>query len=458
MKLILKKGVTSQTALIFVQDSSKTDGSGLTGLVWNTANLVWYYYREAQGTGATQVTLATMTLGTWATGGFVVVDATNMPGVYEIGIPNAALATGADFVTMVLRGATNMAPVTLEIELVNVDLADSVRMGLTGIPNAVADGPGGLIVSDAGGLDMDAMAGNIIEVLEDTGTTLPVQIGTPEQDGAAASAAGDLQTHGDSEWATATGFATPSSKMALTDETEAQIDAIEAGVDTLGIGTGVHIANVLIEDEDSHGPLPDASILVFSDAARSTRVAYAQANASGVAQIRLDAETQYWYNTKCAEYTEKAGTFTTGLSAASPEDFAVEMVATTAPDAPADPATLLVYEYVRDDAGVLITGDYEEGEGAKLYVKRYKEPIWVDSNMIHPKTTRECENDSNGLVQIICVREGEYELRIVTAKRTRKYSGIIPSSEDYTDGTITLKQLVDSFDWESKDLADSDLS
>jgi hypothetical protein len=117
MKLILPPGSTSQTTLIFVQDSSKTTGAGLPGLAWNTAGLTWYYYRETQGTGGTQVTLATMTLGTWATGGFVEIDATNMPGWYSIGIPDAALAVGKKFVGMVLRGATNMAPVPIEIQL-----------------------------------------------------------------------------------------------------------------------------------------------------------------------------------------------------------------------------------------------------------------------------------------------------------------------------------------------------
>lgn len=127
MKLLLKKGVTSQTALIFVPDSSSTTGAGLTGLLFNSASLTWYYYREAAGTGATQVTLATMTIGTWATGGFIELDATDMPGWYEIGIPDAVLATGADFVGMVLKGATNMAQVNLEIQLTTLDMNTVMR-------------------------------------------------------------------------------------------------------------------------------------------------------------------------------------------------------------------------------------------------------------------------------------------------------------------------------------------
>jgi len=157
VKLVIKKGTTSKRVAIFIQNSSVTTGAGLTGLVFNSASLSWYYWREDEGNAnATVVTLATATRGTFASGGFVEKDATNMPGFYEIGIPDAALATGANWVCMILKGATNMAPLTLEIQLVNYDPNDSVRLGLTALPNAAADAAGGLPISDAGGLDLDA--------------------------------------------------------------------------------------------------------------------------------------------------------------------------------------------------------------------------------------------------------------------------------------------------------------
>lgn len=40
-----------------------------------------------------------------------------------------------------------------------IDLADSVRAGLTALPNAAADAAGGLPISDVGGLDLDAKVG-----------------------------------------------------------------------------------------------------------------------------------------------------------------------------------------------------------------------------------------------------------------------------------------------------------
>ena len=120
MKLSLLKGSTSKLLQIFVQDSSLTTGAGLTGLVFNSAGLTAYYYREGAG-AAVAITLATMTLGTWASSGFVVVDGTNMPGVYQLAVPDAAFATGANSVVVMLKGATNMAPVVLEVELTQWD-------------------------------------------------------------------------------------------------------------------------------------------------------------------------------------------------------------------------------------------------------------------------------------------------------------------------------------------------
>lgn len=148
MKIALKKGTTSKLLQVFIQDSSSTTGAGLAGLVFNTASLTAYYYREGAAT-ATAITLATMTLGTWATGGFVVVDGTNMPGLYQLGIPDAALATGANSVVIYLKGATNMVQTLAEIELVDYDPYDSVRLGLTAMPNAAAAASGGLPTVDA---------------------------------------------------------------------------------------------------------------------------------------------------------------------------------------------------------------------------------------------------------------------------------------------------------------------
>lgn len=118
MDLRIDQGTTSKRISIFIPDAQAPDGEGLAGLVYNSATLTWTYWREDEGNAAgTAVTLATATRGTWSTGGFVEKDATLMPGWYEIGVPNAALASGAKWVVMTLRGAANMVPCQVRIQL-----------------------------------------------------------------------------------------------------------------------------------------------------------------------------------------------------------------------------------------------------------------------------------------------------------------------------------------------------
>jgi len=158
-KLHLKRATTSKLARIFIQDSSSTTGAGLTGLVFNSASLTAYYIKEGSSS-ATAITLATMTVGTWASGGFKEVDATNMPGVYEIGIPDAALSTGNSTIVM-LKGATNMVPVLLEFELDAVDYQDAVRFGLSALPNASASASGGLLTFGSSSGQLNPSSGNL---------------------------------------------------------------------------------------------------------------------------------------------------------------------------------------------------------------------------------------------------------------------------------------------------------
>lgn len=101
---------------ILIFDTTSTTGEGLPGLAFDTAGLTCYYHRNT-GNASVAVTLATMTLGTWATGGFKKVDDTNMPGIYSFCPPDAALASGAQSVTFCFQGAANMAPTFVTVEL-----------------------------------------------------------------------------------------------------------------------------------------------------------------------------------------------------------------------------------------------------------------------------------------------------------------------------------------------------
>lgn len=120
-KITIKKASTDVTVYVFIQDSSATTGAGLTGLTFETASLVASYVRPLAARAA--LTLATQTVtGAHSDGGFVEVDATNMPGVYRLDLPDAVCATGVGSVVVMLKGAANMAPVLLEIQLTDFDL------------------------------------------------------------------------------------------------------------------------------------------------------------------------------------------------------------------------------------------------------------------------------------------------------------------------------------------------
>lgn len=149
-KFQVVKGATSTLCRVFLQDSSSTTGAGLTGLTSGSAGLVCYRARDDDGNAAaTQITLSAGTRGTWSSGGFVEKDATNMPGIYEFGIPDAACATGSRSVDIMFKGATNLAPCVIEIELTNTNNQDGVHFGITALPNAAAGASGGLIINGA---------------------------------------------------------------------------------------------------------------------------------------------------------------------------------------------------------------------------------------------------------------------------------------------------------------------
>lgn len=139
MKKVILAGSADQTIDLFAQDSTATDGSGLTGLAYDTASLTCYYRKGATGS-AVALSLATQTVGgAHSDGGFVEIDATNMPGVYRLDLSDTIVDTEGS-VTLYLHGAADMAPVTIELQV------GSATRGLAGtaLPSVAADGAGGL--------------------------------------------------------------------------------------------------------------------------------------------------------------------------------------------------------------------------------------------------------------------------------------------------------------------------
>ena len=179
-KLDIQANSTSHSEYIFIQNSSSTTGAGLTGLVFNTASLTAYYAVErGAATAITLVTLASATAA-WASGGFIAVDGTNMPGLYRFDVPNALFSIAATKnVVVMLKGATNMAPVVLEYQIVAYNPDDSVRLGLTALPNAVAGALNGLPLSvNAAGAVNTLQINGTAQTARDIGASVLLSPGT----------------------------------------------------------------------------------------------------------------------------------------------------------------------------------------------------------------------------------------------------------------------------------------
>jgi hypothetical protein len=172
-KRSIKAGTTSQREYVFVNDSASTTGAGKTGIAYNAASIKAYYVRP--GASATLITLATQTVtGAFSSGGWVEVDSTNMPGVYRFDVPDAVFAAGAEKAIVMISGASGMAPVVMEYDLTAYDPYDTVRLGLTAIPNVASGSAGALITSGTGTAQLSVSSGLVtLAPVTHTGATIP---------------------------------------------------------------------------------------------------------------------------------------------------------------------------------------------------------------------------------------------------------------------------------------------
>ena len=175
----LVRGSTSVMVRVFIQDNSVTTGAGLTGLTNASTNLNIATMRELD-TAATVYSGANIeaqtTVGTYQAPStsakirFKEVDATNFPGEYELQFHNSAagaFGTGdtSRFMHIYIREVTTtalkIAPCDKEIILTATDKQDGVHGGMTALPNAAPNAAGGLLISTAGGLDMDDIGADV---------------------------------------------------------------------------------------------------------------------------------------------------------------------------------------------------------------------------------------------------------------------------------------------------------
>lgn len=133
----IKKGATDQSVAIRFVDSA--DGSPETGISHDTGGIALWYRRD--GGAKTAITPAALSALTDAhtDGGLEHIS----DGYARIDLPDAAVASGANGV-LVGGSATGMIAIAAYVHLVDYDPQDTVRLGLTALPNAAAAANGGL--------------------------------------------------------------------------------------------------------------------------------------------------------------------------------------------------------------------------------------------------------------------------------------------------------------------------
>jgi hypothetical protein len=158
MMLIVQAGATSVRQQIFVADSSVTTGAGKTGLT--NASFTAYYFIDG-ATTPVSITLAGGTVGTWSSGGVKEISSANLPGWYEVGLPNAMFVGSTIRQTSVMYKGTGIVPVCIQYQLVPWNPQDAVRLGLTSIPNVAAGAAGGLPTATNSSGQITGLAGNV---------------------------------------------------------------------------------------------------------------------------------------------------------------------------------------------------------------------------------------------------------------------------------------------------------
>ena len=215
--------------------------------------------------------------------------------------------------------------------------------------------------------------------------------------------------------------------------------ALESSVQAIGPGTGPNIVHLTVRDGDSGELVPGASIRVYTDEEGTDLAAYAVANASAVATVRLENETTYYGLPKAPGYTATMQEFTVDES---PEGIAIVMTAIAAPDAPDNPDALIVYV----DILGLDAESLGVGEGA-FEVTTFTAPDLIDANSIVPPTLPSGTTDANGRAQLTLIRTSQVTVKVSAGKQSWQYTGTVPSAGALEAGSVGLATLIADHGW-----------
>lgn len=167
--MIVTAGAVNRSLYFYIQEDAgaANPGEPVTGLLFSSLDSASY---ARQGAARVAITLATLASASaaHADGGFILVDDTNMPGLYRLDVQDAAFVTGVDQVVVQIDPGAARVCAPVLVDITDVDFRDSVRAGMTALPNAAADAAGGVPISDLGGLDLDGLNTNINDIETDT--------------------------------------------------------------------------------------------------------------------------------------------------------------------------------------------------------------------------------------------------------------------------------------------------
>jgi hypothetical protein len=153
-------GQTDYTVLVRITGA---DGAPETGLAHTDIDIA--YSRVETDNDVTTADVAPADLANLTAAhsdwGWEEVSSGDHPGLYRLDIADAVFASGAweAVVTITDASGSDFYAHDIGFRLVAFNAQDGVRLGLTALPNAAADAAGGLPISDAGGLDLDAKIG-----------------------------------------------------------------------------------------------------------------------------------------------------------------------------------------------------------------------------------------------------------------------------------------------------------
>ncbi|OGS40470.1 MAG: hypothetical protein A3K77_00535 [Euryarchaeota archaeon RBG_13_31_8] len=319
-KFIDQHSITSKIIRIKILDSSQTDGRGLTGLTYESSGLiistiadnesVAMVYSQSSGTIETITTLGTYSMPTTDKCRFKEVDSINHPGIYEIQLANARFSvSNAKSLIISILGATNCAECDAEIQLSSVNLNDSVRGGMTALPNAAAAANGGLPTVDTN----NYLAGiqgtkNTLDDLNDVSeANVNTQVDTALSDinldhllKVPVASVDDLTA----EVVDGTILSAVISKDADTSDYDLDSDSLEAIRDQLvSEGAGSAEGTLTINDGDGNA-IDNVRVWLTSDSAGTTVVGGVKTtNASGQVTFMIDTGATYYVWREHSSYT-----------------------------------------------------------------------------------------------------------------------------------------------------------